>query len=167
MLRSAAAYHAYRRVMPSSLTPTSVAGFLLLNNAFPRSLVLTLRQVNWALGQLRTDYGLRRGGDALERIDELRAALVDQTIEQIILRGLHEFLDWVQLQLRHIQNDIADAFWTLPAAPAAATPAPSPATGMSQSMGGMTQTMGGQGMTQGMGTMGRNSEAVPDGQSQG
>ncbi len=114
VLRAAAAYHAYRRVMPRSITPAQVTGFLLLNNAFPRSLVLTLRQVFWALTQLRTDYGLRRAGDALEHADELRAALVDQSIEQIILRGLHEFLDWVQLQLQAIQNDIARSFWHAP-----------------------------------------------------
>ncbi len=147
VLRSAAAYHAYRRVMPRSLTPAAVAGFLLLNNAFPRSLILTLRQVNWALGQLRTDYGLRRGGDALERMDELRASLEDQTIQQIIVRGLHEFLDWVQLQLRHIQDDVADAFWTLATAPiepavAIQTFGAAPPGAMSQTMGGMTQTMG-------------------------
>ncbi len=126
VLRAAAAYHAYRRVMPRSLTPTQVAGFLLLNNAFPRSLVLTLRQVFWALTQLRTDYGLRRAGAALEHMDELRAALGDQTIEQIIVRGLHEFLDWVQLQLQCIQNDVAEAFWMLPVAPAVSVPAPTP-----------------------------------------
>ncbi len=111
VLRAAAAYHAYRRVMPRSLTPAQVAGFLLLNNAFPRSLVLTLRQVFWALSQLRTDYGLRSAGAALEHMDELQAALADQTIEQIILRGLHEFLDWVQVQLQRIQNDVAMSFW--------------------------------------------------------
>jgi uncharacterized alpha-E superfamily protein len=145
VLRSAAAYHAYRRVMPRSLTPPAVAGFLLLNNAFPRSLSLTMRQVYWALGQLRTDYGLRRGGAALERLEELRAAVSDQTIEQIILRGLHEFLDWVQLQLRDIQNDVAEAFWS--ASPPVATPEPSSlptrsTAGMTQTMGGMTQSMG-------------------------
>lgn len=148
VLRSAAAYHAYRRVMPRSVTPSAVAGFLLLNNAFPRSLVLTLRQVYWALSQLRTDYGLRRGGTALERLDELRAALSDQTVEQIILRGLHEFLDWVQLQLHHIQDDIAAAFWALPSVPGVVDESTS---GMSQSLGTMTQTMGG--MTQSLGDM--------------
>lgn len=151
VLRSAAAYHAYRRMMPRSLTPAAVAGFLLLNNAFPRSLVLTLRQVNWALSQLRTDYGLRRGGNALERMDELRAALADQTIEQIILRGLHEFLDWVQVQLHHIHDEIAEAFWAIapvPVEPASGTQIGRSANqtmgggGMSQSMGGMTQTIG-------------------------
>ncbi len=141
VLRSAAAYHAYRRVMPRSLQPSAVAGFLLLNNAFPRSLVLTLRQVSGALTQLRMDYGLRAGSAAMERMDDLRAALTDQTIEEIILRGLHEFLDWVQLQLRRIQDDIADAFWS--AAPVQSAEPAAPAGPMSQSLGGMTQSMGG------------------------
>ncbi len=153
VLRSAAAYHAYRRVMPRSLQPSAVAGFLLLNNAFPRSLVLTLRQVSGALTQLRMDYGLRAGSAAMERMDDLRAALTDQTIEEIILRGLHEFLDWVQLQLRRIQDDIASAFWSVIPVP---SPEPAaPAGTMSQSLGGMTQSMGG-GMRQTM------SSATPD-----
>ena len=147
VLRSAAAYHAYRRVMPRSLTAPAVVGFLLLNNAFPRSLVLTLRQVYGSLSQLRTDYGLRQGGSALERLEELRAALADQTVEQIILRGLHEFLDWVQVELRHIQDDVADAFWSLRPTRQQAEPA----AAMTQTMGGMTQSMGG--MTQGLGDM--------------
>ncbi len=145
VLRSAAAYHAYRRVMPRALTAPAVVGFLLLNNAFPRSLVLTLRQVYGSLSQLRTDYGLRQGGAALERLEELRAALADQTVEQIIVRGLHEFLDWVQVELRQIQNDVADAFWSL--RPSVQTS--ERATGMTQTMGSMTQTPGG--MTQNIG----------------
>ncbi|MCQ8240811.1 alpha-E domain-containing protein [Rhizosaccharibacter radicis] len=128
VLRSAAAYHAYRRVMPRALTPASVAGFLLLNNAFPRSLVLTLRHVYGALGQLRTDYGLRAGMAAQERIDELRAALADQTIEEIILRGLHEFLDWAQQQIHAVHDDVAAGFWPQPVVAAAAPAAEQPAT---------------------------------------
>ena len=139
VLRSAAAYHAYRRVMPRALTAPAVVGFLLLNNAFPRSLVLTLRQVYGSLSQLRTDYGLRQGSGALERLEELRAALADQTVEQIILRGLHEFLDWVQVELRRIQDDVADAFWSLQPTRQHARPA----IGMTQTMGGMSQTLGG------------------------
>ena len=146
VLRAAAAYHAYRRNMPRRMAPTAVAGFLLLNNAFPRSLSLTLRQVYWALGQLRTDYGLRRSGAILERLDELRAALGDQTIEQIIVRGLHEFLDWVQIELRAIQDGIAMAFW-----PPLPTPEVAPAADCGQ--GTMVQDTGSSGMTQSMGGM--------------
>ncbi len=150
VLRAAAAYHAYQRNMPRRLEPSAVAGFLLLNNAFPRSLSLTLRQVHWALGQLRTDYGLRRSGAILERLEELRAALQDQTIEQIILRGLHEFLDWVQIELRAIQDGIGRAFWPPPPdlklgqtadrGDGAPLQDAGP-SGMTQSMGGMTQSL--------------------------
>jgi A predicted alpha-helical domain with a conserved ER motif. len=37
LLRSAAGYHAYRRLHAASTTPSRVAGFVLLNEAFPRS----------------------------------------------------------------------------------------------------------------------------------
>ncbi|WP_428392487.1 alpha-E domain-containing protein [Lichenicoccus sp.] len=145
VLRAAAAYHAYRRNMPRRLQAHSVAGFLLLNDAFPRSLSLTLRQVYWSLGQLRTDYGLRSSGPILERLDELRAALADQTIEQIIVRGLHEFLDWVQIELRAIQEGIGAAFW------------PPPSQTQAQIVDGgdsiMVQENGSQGMTQTLGGM--------------
>jgi hypothetical protein len=47
----------------------------------------------------------------LERLDELRAAVMDQTIEQILHRGLHEFLDWVQLQFLGLAAAVADSFW--------------------------------------------------------
>ncbi len=147
VLRAAAAYHAYRRHMPRTLDPSSVTGFLLLNNAFPRSLSLTLRQVHWAVGQLRTDYGLRRSGIILERLEELRAALHDQSIEQIIVRGLHEFLDWVQIELQAIQDGVAEAFWPPPELQQIQV-VDSGASVMvqTQGQGGMTQTMGG--MTQ-------------------
>ena len=146
VLRAAAAYHAYRRHMPRTLDPSSVTGFLLLNNAFPRSLSLTLRQVHWALGQLRTDYGLRRSGVILERLEELRAVLYDQTIEQIILRGLHEFLDWVQIELQAIQEAVAKAFWPPPEQVQLVIESSPVTMVQKQGRGGMTQTMGG--MTQ-------------------
>ena len=148
LLRAAAAYHAYRRNMPRKLEPHAVAGFLLFNNAFPRSLVLTLREVHWALGRLRTDYGLRSSSPVLERLDELRAAVTDQTIEEIIIRGLHEFLDWVQMELRAIQDGIGTAFW--PPAPelqmAQRTGTGDSVIVQTQGQGGMTQSLGG--MTQ-------------------
>jgi uncharacterized alpha-E superfamily protein len=145
VLRAAAAYHAYRRNMPRKLEPSAVAGFLLLNNAFPRSLSLTLRQVYWAIGRLRTDYGLRRSGIILERLDGLRAAIEDQTIEEIIVRGLHEFLDWVQMELQEIQDATARTFWPPLMAVQSASSVDAGDSVMVQTLdkGGMTQSMGG------------------------
>jgi uncharacterized alpha-E superfamily protein len=111
LLRAASGYHAFRRVYPSGMTPSSVAGFLLLNHSFPRSVVLCVRQIEIYLSQLSAGYGLRGAYDAQERLDELRAALLDQTIQEIIARGLHEFLDWVQKHFIEVHNAVALAFW--------------------------------------------------------
>ncbi len=114
LLRAASGYHAFRRVLPSGMSAATVAGFLLMNNAFPRSLVVCLRQVETHLQQLRTAYGLRAAGPALERLDGLRDAMVEEGIGNILARGLHEFLDWVQQELLLLGADIASAFWHRP-----------------------------------------------------
>ena len=59
LLRAAAGYHAYRREYPHGYVPREVAGFLLLNTAFPRSAGLNLAQLDWHLTQLRSRYNLR------------------------------------------------------------------------------------------------------------
>ncbi len=110
LLRAAAGYHAYRRVYPRSLTPASVADFLLLNGAFPRSTLLCVRLAEWTLDQLRHRYGLAVRGSA-ERLEELRAGLEERDIQQIISSGLHEFLDWVQRMLNAAAAEIGDAFF--------------------------------------------------------
>ncbi len=111
LLRAASGYHAFRRVHPSEMTPGLVAGFLLLNHSFPRSVVLCVSQADTYLSLLSSGWGLRGTYAAQERLDELRAALADQTIEMILQRGLHEFMDYVQLQLTFVHNAVAAAFW--------------------------------------------------------
>ncbi len=111
VLRSAAGYHAYRRTTNAAMTPGSIAGFLLLTHGFPRSLPCCVRIMHDQLTQLRSEYGLRASARPLERIDKIMAALENQTITDIIVRGLHEFLDWMQLEFTGLQQDIAGAFW--------------------------------------------------------
>jgi uncharacterized alpha-E superfamily protein len=111
LLRTASGYHAYRRIHPSGMTPESVAGFLLMNHSFPRSITLCLHQIEIYLSQLSSGYGLRGAYAAQEQLDELRAAMMDQSIEQILARGLHEFLDWVQVQFTGLQEAMAANFW--------------------------------------------------------
>ena len=114
VLRAAAGYHAFRRVFPRDVSPGAVVGFLLLNHAFPRSLVLSLQQIEAYVSQLRSGYGLHGGLAALERLDDLRGRLSEHTPQSIILVGLHEFMDNVQQDLMNIQKDIAADFWPVP-----------------------------------------------------
>jgi len=106
LLRAAAGYHAYRREHPNGFTPPEVAGFLLLNGLFPRSVRLNLAQLEWHLTQLHGQYHLRGAAMALERLDMLRGLLVTQSIEQILSRGLSPFLDYVQSQIGALHGDI-------------------------------------------------------------
>lgn len=112
VLRSAAAYHAFRRLQPVTTTPANVVGFLLKNEGFPRSLALNLRQTADVLAALSTHYNLRKHGYAVqERLAELRATLEDQSSAEIIIRGLHEYMHWIQTQIEAIQNELAAAYW--------------------------------------------------------
>jgi uncharacterized alpha-E superfamily protein len=106
LLRAAAGYHAYRREYPHGYVPREVAGFLLMNTAFPRSAGLSLAQLDWHLTTLRSRYHLRGCTQALERLDELQSMLAAQTVDEILRRGLSAFLDWMQRELGALHADI-------------------------------------------------------------
>ncbi|MBV6632127.1 MAG: alpha-E domain-containing protein [Alphaproteobacteria bacterium] len=111
LLRAAAGYHAFRRAHPRGIDPLTVAGFLLVNNSFPRSLSFCTTRLDNLLNDLRMQYGLRGGGKALEVIDEMRAAIASRGIDVIVADGLHEYLDWVQSRLIDITDSLYDDFF--------------------------------------------------------
>ena len=111
LLRSATGYHAYRRLHAGGITPAEVAGFLLLNRRFPRSVYLCVRETEMLLAELTARYGLRRGSDAAEVLDGLRGLLSTLTIAEILKQGLHEFLDLVQLRLIMVSRHLSSAFF--------------------------------------------------------
>ena len=111
LLRSAAGYHAFRRLHAASTTPAQVAGFLLLNMAFPRSVHHCVREVGGLLGEVKSRYALRRGNNAAEELDRLQAVLGTLDISTILRRGLHGFLDPIQRQLIEITGELSIAFF--------------------------------------------------------
>ncbi len=106
VLRSAAGYHAFRRVHPSGMTPTGVAGFLLFHKRFPRSVLACINELEHLLHEMKSTYGLKRGLGALEQLDNLRGGLANQTADSVIESGLHEFLDWLQLTLIAVHGEL-------------------------------------------------------------
>jgi uncharacterized alpha-E superfamily protein len=111
VLRAAAGYHAFRRVAPPGFTPVDVVAFLLKDTSFPRSVALCIEQAEWQLTQLRSRHGLRGTVPALERVEELRAAVMGRPIERILAEGLHQFLDGVQRDLIGLAAEIGTAFF--------------------------------------------------------
>ncbi len=111
VLRSAAGYHAFRRVHSRGLRPADVVAFLLVDPAFPRSVIGSLRQVNTLLTELKSRYRLRGGNAAMEKIDEMLAALGSWPATELVRSELHEFLDWLQQDIGAVYLDLAGDFF--------------------------------------------------------
>jgi len=111
LLRSAAGYHAFRRVHARGLNPNDAAGFLIFDEAFPRSICGCINQIADLMTELKSRYALRAGNGAMERLDEIQAILSTRTIERIVAKGLHEFLDALQTQLIALTSDLGAAFF--------------------------------------------------------
>jgi uncharacterized alpha-E superfamily protein len=110
LLRSASAYHGYRRVFPAVMTPTTVAGFILLSPRFPRSLPHCVNNIESTLDGLLEDEDLkdvRFPRDSLERLK----ALSVRAPEDVIASGLHEYLDEVQIALLDFGAEVSDTFF--------------------------------------------------------
>ena len=122
LLRSASGYHAFRRVHSSDLTPARVVGFLLFNPSFPRSVYFCVREVDIALTELKSRHSVRRGNDAAEAIDALRAILDPSSTAAILDGGLHEFVDFLQRCFIDVTNRLTAAFFAPAAEPLVETP---------------------------------------------
>lgn len=90
ILRAASAERSFRWLHGGETRPLTIADFLILDRRMPRSLLYCLRKIAGNLGHLCADYGVRR--PSLDAALELRDQLEDMSIEQVMERGLHEFL---------------------------------------------------------------------------
>ena len=110
LLRYVAAYHGYRRVYPHEMTPTTVAGFILLDPQFPRSIRHCVTSIQSVLEQLLGQEELANvefSASSLDALDRLARAVP----KEVIASGLHEYLDDVQLKLNELGSEIADTFF--------------------------------------------------------
>jgi uncharacterized alpha-E superfamily protein len=110
LLRSASAYHGYRRVYPHEMTPTTVAGFILLDTCFPRSLPHCVRYIEQSLDDLLQRNELRHVAFETPSLDRLKG-LAARTPKEVVTGGLHEFIDDVQLALNALSREISETFF--------------------------------------------------------
>jgi uncharacterized alpha-E superfamily protein len=86
---------------------------LILNREFPRSIQFCLIQAEESLHQISgTPAGTWRT-DSDRALGRLRSELDYLTIEEITQRGLHEFLDDLQLRLNDIGDKVFSDFFAL------------------------------------------------------
>ena len=110
LLRSASAYHGYRRVYPQEMTPSTVAGFILLDPRFARSIPHCVREMRQSVANLLGNAELKQVTFSPPALGEL-GELAGWTAEQVIEYGLHEYLDRVQLRLLELGEAINETFF--------------------------------------------------------
>lgn len=108
LLRTLSAYRAFHWSYRGEYTPRKIAHFLILNRAFPRSLLHCQGQIANHLGNLATAYGSRTV--AHDRTSSMLSELADLQVEDIIEEGLHEFLSRFINQNAALGQDVADGY---------------------------------------------------------
>jgi uncharacterized alpha-E superfamily protein len=113
LLRSAAGFHAFRRLSPHSISPARVVEFLVFDRRFPRSVAASALIANDHLHELRLKYGHMAKRTAANRLRRLAATLAEDSAEDLVARGMHEGLDEIQMELAEITNALGREYFLL------------------------------------------------------
>ncbi len=107
VLRSVAAFEAYRKVYRDVITPLKLAELLILRDDIPRSLRFCLRQVHDTLGRVQN----AQSGETLQRAGQILAALQYGRISDIFADGLHEYLTEFLVSMQGLSVQIQKSFF--------------------------------------------------------
>lgn len=112
LLHSVSGYEMFRR-RHGRILPESVVDFLVLDREFPRAILFCLLRAEESLLAISgTPLGSFRN-PAEKSLSRLRSTLAYSNVEDIVTKGLHEFLDNLQTGLNRIGEGIFESFFTL------------------------------------------------------
>jgi uncharacterized alpha-E superfamily protein len=112
VLRSVSAFEMYCK-RPGRISPAGVIEFLMLDRRFPRSVQFCVQSARDSL-HLITGTPLGTFRDASEKVlGQTCADLEFVTVEDILLCGVHEFIDQLQVNLNRTGQAIFDRFFAL------------------------------------------------------
>ena len=108
VLRSVAAFEAYRKVYRDVITPLKLAELLILRDDIPRSLRFCLRQVHDTLGRVQN----AQSGETLRCAGQVLAGLQYGRISDIFSGGLHEYLTEFLESMQQLSFQIQKSFFS-------------------------------------------------------
>jgi uncharacterized alpha-E superfamily protein len=111
LLRSASAYHSYRRAHHTGFAPDDVARFLIFDSRLPRSIAFCVDEIQRMVSQLRGEFRLRNAQRAFERVQDFQLALQSAARNERLIEELHGFNDWVQRELMALTTELGIAFF--------------------------------------------------------
>ncbi|MFL1895241.1 alpha-E domain-containing protein [Aquimarina sp. 2-A2] len=111
LLKSVSAYDMYRKKY-GKLTAPTIAEFLILDKEFPRSMLACLVSAEKSLKRLSvSNEGFKNS--AQKQIGLLKSQLEYSDINDIIEKGMHEYLDNFQRKLNAISAAIYESFFSI------------------------------------------------------
>jgi uncharacterized alpha-E superfamily protein len=113
ILRSCSAWDAYKSYFGADIHPKLVSEFLILCEDFPRSIRFCATQLNIALRKISGVAEGRFVNDAERHAGRFMAELQFSTVDEIFQRGLHRYLDDVQIKLDTIGDALFEAYFFL------------------------------------------------------
>lgn len=123
LLRSATAYHAFRRAHTRGFDPRVVARFLIFDTRLPRSIAFCGEEIQRMATQLRSEFRLRSAQRPVERIGRFLDELQMESRDNGLFTRLHDFNDWVQSELILLTSELGTAFFGHQVAPPVAAAA--------------------------------------------
>ena len=105
LLKSVSGFNTYRRLY-GKLNPTYIVEYLVLSKTFPRSILFCLQAAETCLHEISSSKG-GFSNPAEKEIGMLRSELEFAEVNDIFNRGLHEYLDQLQMRI----NKISDAIY--------------------------------------------------------
>lgn len=112
LLKSVSAYNMYSREH-GGLVPIHIAGFLILNQEFPRSILHCLQKAEQSLKFISGNYGQTFQNAAEKQIGLVRSDLSYAEIDDIFQQGLHEYLDQIQININSISDAIYETYFSI------------------------------------------------------
>lgn len=111
LLRCASAYQMYRQHTQQPITPSGVAGFLLLDPDFPRSVRYCLNGLATSLEEIE-QQPLHKGHHGVSHLlGPLRAHWNYARVDDVINGGLHEVIDDLQIQLNDLHEQLESRYF--------------------------------------------------------
>jgi uncharacterized alpha-E superfamily protein len=111
VLKSVSAFEMYRKTY-RDIRPARVVEFLVLNPSFPASVLHCIRRVEGCLKRISGNLRSEPATEPERQAGRLLADLTYARADEIILNGLHEYLDSVQSRCARIGNAIARTYLT-------------------------------------------------------
>ncbi len=111
VLKSCSALEAFRKVHSSKIEPNTILRFLVLDRSFPRSIYFSVAASEEALWRISGSSRRKYVNNADRLIGKLEAELSYTMIEDIYERGLHEYLDELELRLTRVGEQINQTYF--------------------------------------------------------